>query len=381
MRVFILTLGTRGDFELFCTLGRELHDRGHRVVMGTSVFYAPAVGAAGLEWVPVGQGTHAELLAVLQSFHAVADKAKRPLVFAERWLRPQLAAGADSISAAGSASDYFVSNLKLALQRGSEVLPGAFVSYDPPDAMSNLARYGSSKHEGRILELVAMSRPLVDPDCRWPTEFHFTGFWAARAPARVVSPDVERFIDAGATPVVMTMGSMATFDIRQLVDCFAEALRLSNRRGALVTGWSGLKATVDNERNLLITEEADYEWLFARAACVVHHGGVGTVAAVLRAGVPSILLPQIGSQEEFGRMLLRERLATGVFDTTTLNPQVLAEAIQRAIDDSAVKDSARRWQGIVRDEGGAGSAADLIEDHWRRLEAGHALPQSRGRPA
>jgi hypothetical protein len=31
MRVFILTLGTRGDFELFCTLGRELSGRGHHV--------------------------------------------------------------------------------------------------------------------------------------------------------------------------------------------------------------------------------------------------------------------------------------------------------------------------------------------------------------
>ncbi len=54
MRIFILTLGTRGDFELFCTLGRDLRRRGHHVVLGTSGFYAQATEAAGLEWTAIG---------------------------------------------------------------------------------------------------------------------------------------------------------------------------------------------------------------------------------------------------------------------------------------------------------------------------------------
>ena len=176
MRVFILTLGTRGDFELFCTLGRELSGRGHHVVIGTSAFYAQCVRAAGLECLPVGQGTHVELVGVLRSFASVDDKVRRARVFAARWLRPQLAAAAELISAAGSASDYFISNLKLTLQRGDDVLPGAFVSYDPPDSVENLAHYGSGRHGGRVLELVAMNRALVDPGRGWPGEFRFTGF-------------------------------------------------------------------------------------------------------------------------------------------------------------------------------------------------------------
>jgi hypothetical protein len=54
MRVFLLTLGTRGDFELFFSLGCELRRRGHSVLLGSSSFYAERVAAAGLTWAPMG---------------------------------------------------------------------------------------------------------------------------------------------------------------------------------------------------------------------------------------------------------------------------------------------------------------------------------------
>src|SRR5262249_36894403 len=74
MRVFMLTLGTQGDFELFRILGRELRGRGHRVVLGTSECYAARTREAGLEWERVGAGTWEELHAVLQSLAPVADR-------------------------------------------------------------------------------------------------------------------------------------------------------------------------------------------------------------------------------------------------------------------------------------------------------------------
>jgi UDP:flavonoid glycosyltransferase YjiC (YdhE family) len=368
MRVFLLTLGTRGDFELFCTLGRELKRRAHHVVIGTSAFYAQAVRDAGLDWVAIGSGTQDELVAVLHSLRD-EDRSKRPRALAQRWLLPQLRSAGAQISDARNATDYFISNLKLALQRGGETLPGAFVSYDPPDAVEHLDRYGSRQHAGRVLELVAMNRALVDPDQSWGDDFHFTGFWTPPDWERAALPALARFIDAGTSPAVMTMGSMATFDAQRLAQTFGKALRLARLRGVLVCGWSGLTPAQDGD-DLLVIDEADYEWLFPRAGCVVHHGGVGTVAAVLRAGVPSILLPQIRSQEAFGHMLVRERIATGVLETDSLDPAALAQAMGQALNDAAVRGSAQRWRALVREDAGVGAAADLIEDHWRRLGAG-----------
>ena len=58
MRVFILALGTRGDLELFLTLGRALRARGHHVVLGTSSFYADRVAESGLQAAAIGVPEH-----------------------------------------------------------------------------------------------------------------------------------------------------------------------------------------------------------------------------------------------------------------------------------------------------------------------------------
>ena len=74
-------------------------------------------------------------------------------------------------------TDYFVSNLKMTLDRNGRTIPGAFVTYDPPASVADLARYGAARHGGRIAELVAMPRALMDPGGAWGTSFVFTGFW------------------------------------------------------------------------------------------------------------------------------------------------------------------------------------------------------------
>jgi sterol 3beta-glucosyltransferase len=110
-------------------------------------------------------------------------------------------------------------------------------------------------------------------------------------------------------------------------------------------------------------DEAPYDWLFPRAACVIHHGGCGTLAEVLCAGRPSILLPQIPPQELFGRMLEREGLAAGSLDVDTLEAPALAGAIRRAVADERLRQSCLAWQPVIAAERGVQLAADLIEAH------------------
>jgi len=207
MRVFILTLGTRGDFELFCTLGRELRRRHHEVVLGTSAFYAQATQAAGLEWSAIGDGTHGELIAVLRSLSNTGDRLRRVHLYFAGWVRPQLQSAHEKIALIRDRSDYFISNLKLVIERDGQAMPGAFVSYDPPDAIENLTRFGSTTRGGRILELVAMNRQLVDPEAKWGPEFRFTGFWDTPVrEAWTLPPRLMSFLREGPSPVVMTLG-------------------------------------------------------------------------------------------------------------------------------------------------------------------------------
>jgi UDP:flavonoid glycosyltransferase YjiC (YdhE family) len=368
MRIFILTLGTRGDLELFLILGRELRRRGHTVVLGTTRFHAERVGEAQLECVPMGNGTQDDVVAILRSLSSVPDKHLRTALLYQRWLQPLLAESKHQITTTAGGADYFISNLKMVLRRQGAIVPGAAVTYDPPGDLSDLPRYGTQDHHGRILDLVAMNRRLIDPEGRWDAAYRFTGFWKEKwsAPWNP-PPGLVAFLEQGMAPVVITMGSMVMFDTDQFIRVVTKALQQAAQRAILAGGWSGISPGDLSSDQLYYVSEVPYDWLFPQASCVIHHGGCGTVAAVLRAGIPSIVLPQIACQEHFARMLAREKLVTGVFDIQTLAPHALTTAIDQAVTDGPSRQSAQAWQKAVREDQGVTGAADLIEAHWRDI--------------
>jgi UDP:flavonoid glycosyltransferase YjiC (YdhE family) len=368
MHVFILTIGTRGDFELFLILARALRNRGHRVVMGTSGFFSEQARAAGMEWVPIGNGSFEEITAVLKSLSSVENSAERTLLFFKRWLQPQLSKSMHQITAVGEGSDYFISNLKMMLQRGDEVVPGAAVTYDPPHALEDLPKYGTQNHRSRILDLVAMNKDLMDPGSIWGERYHFTGFWYKQdqsdwRPSEVLS----EFMRSGPPPIVITMGSMVMFDAEKFVRDVGQAVRQCGQRAVIVGGWSGISADEETTDELCFVSEVPYEWLFPRAACIIHHGGVGTVAAALRAGIPSIVFPQIDCQLQFGEILAKEDLVAGIFNTHHCKADEISTAIDRAVNYKTFEFSARSWQKKILADKGVDAAVDLIEAHWKQI--------------
>jgi UDP:flavonoid glycosyltransferase YjiC (YdhE family) len=370
MRIFILVLGTRGDFEPFWHLAHALRRRGHQVTIGTSGFHLQT--DPFVDWVRIGNGSREELTALLASMAGVdgVPRGARAALVRERWITPQLASGVDAIVANAAAHDYCITNLHLPMQRDGKVYPATQVLYDPPEDDSAFALAARHADEPRILKLVVLNQALVDPDRSWDARYRFTGFWQPAARTAPPPPALTAFLDAGSAPAVLTMGSMATFDAARLAAQFRAALAAAGMRGVLVAGWSGLAGDGDDHADgaaLLTLAEADYGTLFARAACVIHHGGSGTVAAVMRAGVPSILLPQLGTQAQWGAILGRAGVCAAVLDSDTLETGRLADAMRRARDDGDLRRRCRDWAGTLGADNGAELAARTIESHWRTL--------------
>jgi sterol 3beta-glucosyltransferase len=297
------------------------------------------------------------------------------VAFAQRWLAPQRDSAIETITRVGETSEYFISNMKFALAKGEQAMPCAFVTYDPPERVEDLARYGSAQHGGRIIELVAINRQIIDPLNQWEPRYQFTGFWRERhLPSWQPPTDLLNFLEAGSPPVVITMGSMMMFDPQRMVRLMIDALRASGQRGVIVGAWSGMDQAASELQHqsrdpICAIREAPYDWLFPRASCVIHHGGVGTVAAVLAAGVPSIILPQVLCQSHFGRLLGAQNLAAAVIPPGQLESKGLAQAITSALGETRYRSAARQWQEKVNAEDGVASAADMIESHARRLNS------------
>ncbi|MDX6742518.1 glycosyltransferase [Actinocorallia sp. A-T 12471] len=138
--------------------------------------------------------------------------------------------------------------------------------------------------------LCAFSSVLVPRPADWPDNVKLTGFWFLDQPHWEPSPELTAFLDAGPPPVYVGFGSMLPADPRETDLKVRTALRLAGFRGVL----QGDPST--SEDDMFVVNNVPHSWLFPRMAAAVHHGGAGTTAESLRAGLPTLVCPFFGDQ-------------------------------------------------------------------------------------
>ena len=156
----------------------------------------------------------------------------------------------------------------------------------------------------RTPTLLATSSVVVPPTPDWPPALRQTGFWFRSDPGETeVEERLRAFVAAGSPPVYVGFGSMPTGDPDRLLGDVMTAFDERGVRGVIGSGLAGLGRTppAGLPDSVLVVEGAPHEWLFPRCAAVVHHGGAGTTAAALRAGVPQVVVPHIADQPYWGR--------------------------------------------------------------------------------
>jgi UDP:flavonoid glycosyltransferase YjiC (YdhE family) len=156
---------------------------------------------------------------------------------------------------------------------------------------------------------------------------------------------------------------MAGRDPAALAALAIEALAASGQRGLLVTGWGGLRAG-SVPANVLVLDGAPHSWLFPRMAAVVHHGGAGTTAEGLRAGVPTIIVPFAFDQTFWGARVAALGLGPVPIARKTLTAERLAAAITRAVTDRAMRERARACGQRIRVEAGVANAVAVVHHYF-----------------
>jgi sterol 3beta-glucosyltransferase len=169
-----------------------------------------------------------------------------------------------------------------------------------------------------------------------------------------------RFLEAGPPPVYVGFGSMSSRDPESTTEIVLKALKRSGQRGLVASGWGGLKS-VDLPDGVFKLESVPHDWLFPRIAAVVHHGGAGTTAAGLRAGVPSVLVPHFGDQSFWARQVVRLGVGPKAIPRNRLTAQKLCAAIVTAITDENIQAHATALGERIRTEDGVGQAVEVVE--------------------
>lgn len=116
-------------------------------------------------------------------------------------------------------------------------------------------------------------------------------------------PGVEAFLDGGEPPVLFTPGS-ANIQAARFFGVALEACGRLNCRGLFVTPRAE-QVPPRLPGSVLHVPAAPFSRLFPRCAAVVHHGGIGTVAQGLAAGVPQLVMPMAHDQPDHAQRLKR----------------------------------------------------------------------------
>jgi UDP:flavonoid glycosyltransferase YjiC (YdhE family) len=139
------------------------------------------------------------------------------------------------------------------------------------------------------------------------------------------------------------------------------AITQTGQRGVILTGWGGRKPEV-HEGSLFYLEAAPHDWLFPRCQAVIHHGGAGTTAAGLRAGIPNIVIPHGIDQPFWGRCVAAIGAGPEPIDIRKLSVESLSSAFAQA-NDASLRRRAEAIGCQIRAEDGVEEAVRIIEQH------------------
>lgn len=212
--------------------------------------------------------------------------------------------------------------------------------------------------------LSAYSPSVIPHPADWPESVNVTGYFFLEPQADwQPSSELKAFLEAGDPPVYIGFGSMAGQSPEKVADLVLGALAKSNQRGVLVTGWGGMR-TESLSDDVFVLDSAPHRWLFPRMAAVVHHGGAGTTAEGLRAGVPEVIVPFILDQPFWGTRIKALGLGPDPIPQKNLTVERLADAIRIAVTDSEMKKRAHSIGEVIRSENGVDNAVKIFQRYF-----------------
>lgn len=410
--VVIFTIGTQGDIRPLVALGIGLRQAGYPVRIVTSDNFAEMIRSAGLEFFPLTSNFQTlleadrgliddglDMQAIARSFRDCFAS------WAPQWVSQGLAAceGAGLLIGVGNVTLLAKS---LAEARGipfvcaqlqpltpSRVLPptvfvgskrqlsprlnlGAYqllrmlVWYVMRPAINGIVRpqLGLKKYPwygpyftSNSKVIYGFSQQVLSRPVDWPDTVHIAGYWFLDQPQWQPPEALHAFLHAGPKPIYIGFGSMLSSNTKAFTETVIAAVRKSGQRAVLASGWGGLDG-VDGalDEQICVIRHAPHDWLFKQVSMAVHHGGAGTTAAAVRAGIPSVIVPFFGDQPFWARCLQREGVAPPALDRKSLSADVLANAIDSALKEP-MRQAATALGQRVRAEDGVGEAIRCLQ--------------------
>ncbi len=417
MKFVLASYGTRGDVEPCIAVSRELLRRGHDVRIAVPpdlVDFAESAGLAAVAYGPdarAWQDVHREFVTRLsRNFWQLQDLIRLGredwALFAQCWKEigatlTSLADGADLLftsvigePAAANVAEYY--DIPLATLH---VFPMRANSHLAPNLPSPLIRSATTvsewvqwrvtkKLEGaqrsglglpkttvpaprRIAERRSMEIQAYDEVCfpglaaewaEWNGQRPFVGALTMDS-STDADDEVASWIGAGRPPIFFGFGSMPVESAADTLAMIGAACAQLGERALVCSGWSDF-GRVPQSEHVKVVGAMNYAAAFPACRAVVHHGGTGTTAAGLRAGVPTLILWAWPDQKLWGARVKRLKVGTArPFSSAT--EQSLVADLRTILAPPYVARAREIATRMTKPAESVSRAADLLEDFAR----------------
>lgn len=424
MQITIISIGSRGDIQPYIALSKGLNEAGHSVRLATHTAFAPLIRSYEAEFFPLdddpreffqtekGQrllegGSNAfrfvhrlsQMIAPLVNMYmerceqacqdadviivtylsffigyTTAEKLKKPLVvtflqpslLTTRYLPepssfllpqwPPLLGETLNLISHAAARRIFGQLFTPAVNEARQKM-----YHLPPFPKKSLF---AALPEHVQLILFGYSPLLVPKPQDWGESTHVTGFWTLDHPkAWQPEPELVRFLRAGPPPVYIGFGSMSSGRPAETLDLVCEALALARQRGVVLIE----KGFVPDQRfseQIYITTGVPHDWLFPQMSAIVHHGGAGSTAASLNAGVPTIVVPYLSDQCFWGYRIAALGTGPKPLSRDRLAVRRLAETLTSVLENQAMRQRAVEVGTQLRAEHGVTRAVEAFNKYF-----------------
>ena len=208
---------------------------------------------------------------------------------------------------------------------------------------------------------------FAEPQPDWPKNIEVTNFVLFdEADKNPMTPALENFIAEGDPPIVFIAGT-AVNDATSFFKASAEACDILNTRGILLSRY---KDHIPNDLppNIHYCEYAPFSKLLPYASAVVHHGGIGTCAQALRAGIPQLITPFGMDQPDNSSRLTK--LGVGAeLRMKKYKSSIVADTLGKLLEDKDVHASCKKIADELKNIDPLSDVCRIIENQMKTLKS------------
>ena len=404
LNVLLATLGSAGDVNPFVAIGRALLDRGHRVTLITSAHFQDIVAKAGLGF--FGLGTRDDYAQVVDD-PDLWDPSRGFQVFARRVVIPAIRPVYDIVAsnlrpntvvvAQGQAFGAHLAHERLAVPFVTiNLQPVAFRSAHDSALIPPWIPLVARPSLFRLIDFLVLDRELANPVNALRGELglapvkHVFGSWA-HSPQKTIGlfpewfapPQVDwppntkqagfvltsedtppqhsglaRFLDSGPPPIVFTPGT----EMKHAQGFFAASIRALTHlghRGILLSRHTQHIPSPLPE-GVVSFPYISFASVLPRAAAIVHHGGIGTIAQSFAAGIPQVIRPMAHDQPDTAARV--QRLGVGLtVSPRHYTPDRVHSALRDLLASQPIREACRLYSTKVNSAEALTVVCDEIE--------------------